>query len=193
MAGEAQTNNLVNPLFQVAEDFAYPAVSCCGGAPPSGPDWHFDADAEGWSFSFIANEGDSVIGAWADGTGNPDPSDPSAGQLTCQIEEASPPLGEVYGIWTYTFPFGQVPEVTAGDEFKADLYCSLQSNATYFLRIEYTDAAYSENQWLNPSGWAERAVAAIEGKFVNALVIAFNLGETTDPHNYAADNVRWGQ
>lgn len=192
MAAEAETNNLVNPLFQVIEDFAYPDVSCCEELTPSGPDWHFDADAEGWSFSIIKNEGDSITGAWGDGAGNPDPSDPSAGQLTCQIEEADPPLGDVYGIWTFSFPFGQVPEVMADDAFTVDLYCSLETNAGYFLKVVYTDATYSEGQWTNPSGWAERSVAATEGKFVNSLQILFNLGETTTPHNYAADNVRWG-
>jgi hypothetical protein len=33
LASQAQTNNLVNPLFQVVEDFAYPDVTCeCGGS-----------------------------------------------------------------------------------------------------------------------------------------------------------------
>jgi hypothetical protein len=193
LAAEAQTNNLVNPLFQVMEDFAYPDVVCCpnGGPPPDV--WHFDADAQGWVFTYMKNDGDVVTGAWDAGTGNPDPGDPSAGQLTCEIQEAAPPLGNVYGIWTFNFPFGQIPEVVAGDAFAADLYCSLWSNSGYTLKINYTDATYSEGVWANPSGWNERSAAAIEGKFVNSLQIIFSLGETTDPHNYAADNVRWRQ
>jgi hypothetical protein len=193
MAGEAQTNNLVNPLFQVVEDFAYPDVTCCGEEPPSGPDWHFDADAEGWTFTTIENEGDIVVGAWDAGAGNPDPSDSSAGQLICTIDEADPPLGNVYGIWTYNFPFGQIPEVVEGDSLLVDLYCSLETNADFNLRINYTDATYDNIYIPNPQGWSERQQVATAGKFVNSLQIWFGLGLSTVAHNYAADNVRWGQ
>jgi hypothetical protein len=193
LAGEAETNNLVNPLFQVVEDFAYPDVDCstCGGEPPM--TWHFDADDEGWAFSVVENEGDAVSGSWISGVAEPDPSDSSAGQLQCLIDPASPPLGGTYGIWTFEFPFGQIPEAIEGDSFKVDCYCSRSQAADYHVRVNYTDSTYSETYVANPLGWSEVQRSATAGKFVNSIAVWFGVGEDAELHDFRMDRARWGQ
>jgi hypothetical protein len=193
LAGEAETNNLINPLFQVTEDFAYPDVDCssCGGEPPLA--WHFDSDEELWEFSVIENEGDYVIGSWVTGVTEPDPLDSSAGQLQCLVDKPSPPVLGTYGIWTYEYPYGDVPEVVEGDSFKVDLYCSRQQAAEFVVRVNYTDATYSQTYVPNPSGWSERVVAATTGKFVASLAVWFGVGEDAELHSFRMDRARWGQ
>jgi hypothetical protein len=192
MAAEAQTNNLVNPLFQVTEDFAYPDVSCCLDGVPS-LDWHFDADVEGWTFESLEQEGDDVEGSWDSGAGQPDPSDSSEGQLRCTITRAQPPGGECHGIWAYDFAFGQMPEVAPGDSFRVDIWSSNPDNVSLLLRIIYADATYSELFIPNPAvAWVEREVAATQGKFVARLECGFGLGDAAIPHTYRMDNARWG-
>jgi len=193
IAGQAETNNLVNPLFRVVEDFVYPDVDCssCGGEPPEA--WHFDSDEELWEFSVIENEGDDVTGSWISGVTEPDPSDSSAGQLQCLIDKPSPPGLGTYGIWTYEYPYGDVPEVAEGDSLKVDLYCSRQQAAEFTVRVNYTDATYSQTFVPNPSGWSERVVAATPGKFVASLAVWFGVGEDAELHDFRMDRARWGQ
>jgi len=194
MAGEAETNNLVNPLFQVVEDFAYPDVTCCSEQPPSGPDWHFDATAEGWTFSVIENEGDVVEGSWHAGGDLPDPMDSSAGQLRVTIDKPTPPLLGTYGIWTYTFPFGQIPEVVGGDVFSLDTYSSISAAAEITLQILYTDSTYSQLYLPNPGpAWSNHYVAGTPGKFVNALRVLCGVGESDVLHDFRLDQAVWGQ
>lgn len=193
MAAAAETNNLVNPLFQVMEDFAYPDVICCPNGGPSPDVWHFDADAEGWSFSALENEGDVVIGEWVEGTDEPDLWDSSSGQVRCTIDRPSPQIGDCHGTWTYQFPFGLLPEVLAGDSFKVDFFSSLASNTTYVARIVYVGEGSNEEMVGNPFGWAELEVIALEGRCVDRFECVFAVGESEAFHDFRMDNARWGQ
>jgi len=193
LASHAETNNLINPLFQVVEDFGYPDCTCCGEAPPVGDEWHFDADAEGWQFSTIINEGDEVSGSWISGVTEPDPSDSSAGQLQCLIDKPVPPVVGTYGIWTLYFPFGQIPEVVEGDEFRVDVYSSLQANVDIDIRVNYTDDTYDQTSLGNLSGWAEVVRVATAGKFVNSLSVMLGVGESSELHDFRMDRATWGQ
>jgi hypothetical protein len=192
LAGEAETNNLINPLFQVTEDFAYPDVDCssCGGEPPQA--WHFDADAEGWDFGVIENEGDDVTGSWISGVAEPDPSDSSAGQLQCLIDKPSPPIAGTYGVWTFEYPYGDVPEVIEGDEFRVDVYSSRWQSTDISARVIYTDATYSQEAYGNLTGWREYVVVATPGKFVAALSVLLGVGEDAELHDFRMDRARWG-
>lgn len=194
IAGQMDTTNLVNALFRATEDFVYPDVTCCSGQPPAGPDWHFDADTELWSFSSYGNEGDVIVGAWNAGGDLPDPNDSSPGQLQTTIDKPTPPVPGTHGAWTYQFPWSQIPQAVAGDALKVDVYCSVSAAAEFNIYINYTDATNSSLYYPNPGpAWVEKVVAATPGKFVASLSVDFGVGESDVLHDARIDNVRWGQ
>jgi hypothetical protein len=193
MAGEAETNNLVNPLFQVVEDFAYPDVDCssCGGQTARA--WHFDIDVEGWSFSVVGNEGDVLTAGWSDDFAPEDPGDSSLGLLWGQIDEITPPLGNCYVYWDYVFPEESRPEVQLGDYLSFDAYADQADHTDFHAYIYYTDATVSSGYWPNVAGWITHTVAGIDGKTIDHFSIEMGLGVEDAPVKFAIDCVIWGQ
>lgn len=193
MAGQAETNNLVNPLFQVVEDFAYPSVSCAGCGGPAGWEWHFDEDVEGWTYTIQKNDGDTVTAGWDGDPVGPDPSDSSPGLIWGYVDEADPPLGNVYVIWEYAFPIGNRPTVQPGDMLVADYWCDQYAGTSVNILVFYIDETHSSHEYQNLTGWNEISVAGTAGKVVEHIQINLGMGEITTPANYAIDNVLWGQ
>lgn len=193
IAGEMQTNNLVNPLFRVAEDFIYPDITCCGGGPVSGPDWHFDVGSEGWEVDYFLYGNDEAESYWANTFSPADPSDISAGLLYGYINRPQA-LSEICNIrWTYELPVEVRPVVVSGDKLTADFYCDVFEAAYVTLYIVYDDASSSTHTWGGTVGWNEREVEGVEGKTVSSFVVYFGVAEAIALRHFALDNVRWGQ
>jgi hypothetical protein len=172
---------------------AYPEVDCsgCGGQPARG--WHFDSDEEGWTKSFLYNEGDVLTAGWSATFEPEDPSDPSPGLLWGTIDEATPPLGNCYVYWTYIFPEAQRPIVQAGDFLGFDFYAGQHDHTDCHWWIYYTDATNDHGNEGEVAGWSAKTLAGDEGKTVDSFVIAMGLGEEDQPVSFAIDCVVWGQ
>lgn len=193
IAGSAQTNNLVNPLFRVVEDFVYPDMDCGGCGGPSGLEFHFDVGPEDWTCDVIQNEGDVVSAEWTDEFYSPDPSDSSAGLLAGYIHEATPPLGGVFVIWGLDFLIDNRPTVQVGDALTVDYFCNVYAHSGVNVLVFYTDETYDSHAYPNVTGWNECSCAGTAGKVVERLQINFGMGEGDEEVSYALDNVRWGQ
>jgi len=193
MAGEAETNNLVNPLFSVMEDFAYPDVSCCGGGPFSGPTWHFTMSDEGWYETFFLYGDDEAESYWANSFSPADPEDVSVGLLYGYIDrpDALPQIANIR--WQYDIPVAARPLAVAGDKLKADFYCDIYEAAYVTLYAVYDDESSDTHTWGGTVGWNEREIEATPGKTLASVVVYFSVAEAVALRHFAFDNVRWGQ
>jgi len=193
IAGQTVSNNLVNPLFRVVEDFVYPGVTCCGNGGPGVLEWHFDNSSQLWEKTFFLYGDDEAESYWANTFSPVDPEDSSPGLLYGWIQRGENRPGICNIVWTYEFPEEVRPVVVAGDKLKADFYCDYAATAYVTLYVVYTDTTFDYHTWGAPAGWLEHEIEASSGKTVRYLVAYFGVADAAVLRHFALDNVRWGQ
>lgn len=192
IAGELETNGLVNSLFRLTLNIVYPDVSCddCNAEWS----WHFDQDEEGWTLSYAYGDAWEVSHGWDDGAPGPDPNDASAGYLRVDINKTSNEPG-CEPMWTRTVQnLGLIAHT--GDQLAFDGWYTSADHSGMHATITYTDDTYDTDDYPNVSAQSWETIfvtvtAPNNGKTVKSFSIGIGTGLATGQWTYAWDRARW--
>jgi hypothetical protein len=122
LMSQIESNNLVNILFKLVTDVAFPDVTCnCAGSQTG---WHFDSGLEGWEFSTLVHSPNTSIGQWNSAEVGADNLNGSFGRLWGLLTMTDAGQSGSTGTWTLAFPVGTGPIVHTGDIIKMDMVAS---------------------------------------------------------------------
>jgi hypothetical protein len=188
--GAFETNGVVNILFELTADVAYPDAGCdCA----QGLGWSFLADEEGWTYGADCTGSNTYTPSWQGGESGSDPYDPSWGRLQMVLNRVE--SGNCKAYWIYWFP---VPFVAhTGDEFNVDTYLYGTSGYGHvYNRIKYEDN--SEDTYhieARDFGWENHPVqvsSGNNGKNVTAVYVMFDLVDGSNQQcTFALDHARY--
>lgn len=202
IASQAVTNNLVNPLFRLTVDLAYPGADCdaCGSQPGATIEWHFTTQSpEGWEGHSHFAGSDYAETEYLDQAVTPDPNDPeepNVWDLISGLSTGTPASGTCITHWLYTFTEPNQPVMLTGDQLKADFYVTGNDHVGIVARVYYTDSTHDEEYIPNPAaaGWQTVTCDTTPGKTVSVLELEMHIG-LIDNYQIAGywDFVRLGQ
>ena len=186
----ATENGVVNILFELQADIAYPDAVCDCAEPeqPGTFEWHFENDDEGWEDVADVRSGNSYTNTWTDAESGSDTGDGSAGRLHTSISRSASDIAKAGWLKHITPDY-----VYEGDGFLADVFqSSIEPADRYALILQYSDASEDVLQITGHPGWERHQVLVTNpnsGKVLNLIyVLAENLTTGTTCY-WAIDKV----
>jgi len=184
IGSEVINTNMVNVLFNVAEDVLLPDAECiCGGYH-----WHFDTSAEGWLT--YHEECATDFQFWHEtASGGADPSDSSPGRLALSVQKVA---GEDCGGAAFYYDFNvNRPVASASLTFEMDALIDDPSHSNVLFTIFYLDDSYDQVFQANPTGWNHYIVpcgSGNYGKAIKRIWAQLGVGVQTDKISCYFDN-----
>lgn len=183
LMSQIESNNLVNILFKLVTDVAIPDGTCdCPGGPQTTA-FHFDTDAEGFSFSTLAQSPNTSVGQWNDNVVGRDDAvmNESPGRLWGLITLNDAGVGGCIGEWTKAFG-SEGPVMHTGDLLHVDCIAGAAG-------LTLTIGVYAEGGVLATSvqsipitHWAQRTLVIPES--MNNLRMTYvYVVQTPEPYN----------
>jgi len=177
--------NMVNVLFQVAEDVLLPDAECnCGGYA-----WHFTNSAEGWTYGHATGDA-SFVGQWTDAESGKDPSDQDAGRLMSTVDKVvEGDAGAAW--WQYEWTVNK-PTAYTGMKLSLHGYIDDPGHSSLDPSITYDDDTFDDHLENNPSGWQTLEVTVAGGnvgKSIKKISLTHWVGNQTTPVNFYFDHV----
>lgn len=187
----AINTNLVNVMFEVVEDVVFPDETCdCGQTA-----WHFDEDAEGWTW--YEDEGNTVnaVTQWQESPSPADSGDSSEGCLEAVLD--LPDGGFTYSEGCWRLPGSGLPSAVAheGDTFSIHGYKSSNvGSVVLYAKIKYSDDAEDYDIDNNQAWQTMSAVvsAGNDGKTIAYLIMGIGpSGDDRNPVTWYFDHAEW--
>jgi len=174
VAAALQSNGLVDSLFRLTADVAYPGADCDGCLTP-GLEWHFTLGPEGWVFEDLSSNGATGTGNWSDAAPI-DPGDVSAGHLAVQQHAVEGGVPQPEWVRYFSDP---KPVATVSTVFRADVYQGMeQGGQNSAIYIVYEDDTYDFDYTQDDAGWwtlTANANPGNAGKEIDHIIYLTNL------------------